>query len=119
MFGDKFTKLTAAIGRENHSEEQLQEINAQLLEKGLKGLAVVRQEDVTSIMSERDAAVKAKADAEKERDEWKKKAEEFGEQPGAVRTSAPGEGKQEKKDEYVSDPSHEWNQNANKALGLN
>ena len=123
MFGNKFSKLTAAIGREDHSDDQMNELNAELMDRGVTGLAIVRKSDLTQSENEYntaiDAAKKASADIATitaDRDAWKTKAEEYGEQPGAVRKK-----KKKKKDatgsDYAINPEADYNQRANKATG--
>jgi hypothetical protein len=123
MFGNKFPKLTAAIGRDAHSDQDLIDINAELNEKGLKGVTLIRQGDMTSHDEALDAANKKANDAinqltivTKERDDWKEKAEAYGDQPGDVKTAI-----KKKKDEsgegYQSDPEASYNKRANRAIG--
>lgn len=123
MFGNKFSKLTAAIGREDHSDDQMNELNAELMDRGLVGLAVVRNSDLVQKETElNDAISKAKTASDSlatitaDRDEWKGKAEAYGDQPGAVRTTS-----MKKKDatgtDYAINPDADYNQRAYKATG--
>lgn len=123
MFGDKFTKLSAAVGRKEHTEAEITEMNAQLLEKGVTGLAIMPQSDITGSLAAIDAANAAKNTATSalatmtaERDDWKEKAEVYGAQPGAVKTTV-----KKKKDAvtgFTSNANADYNQRANRAIGV-
>lgn len=126
MFGDKFPKLTSAIGRETHSDDEMTELNAQILDRGVKGLAIVRQTDLVQKETELNAALAAARTAQEElatatadRDSWQKKAEEYGAQPGAVKTNVKVKKDKDADGGYKSDPTASYNQRANTATGRN
>lgn len=92
MFGDKHKKLSALAGVETASvtDEQVNDVNAQLTELNITGVRVVR----TDWVDEAEASITKAATAEKnlqamtsERDSWKVKAETYGKQPGATPTA--------------------------------
>lgn len=94
MFGDKHKNLTALQGVEakDITEEQLNQVNANLDGMDVKGVRVVNAAWIKEAEDNSAALATAKASlattqttlatAIKERDEWKAKAEAFGAQPG-------------------------------------
>ncbi|WP_177225800.1 S49 family peptidase [Arsenicibacter rosenii] len=87
MFGDKHKKLTALAGQAAVSDEQLNEVNANLDSLGITGVRVIS----TGYLNEAENAVSALATANTtittltaERDSYKAKAEAYGSQPGAT-----------------------------------
>lgn len=94
MFGDKHKKLTGLAGATAVSDEQLNDINANLDSLNIKGVRVIS----AAYLQEAEEAIQKASTLENERDEWKQKAEAFGSQPGHL-----GSQSQKAKEEATGD----------------
>lgn len=125
MFANKFPKLTAAITRAEHSEQDLEALNKELLERQVRGLAIIRQSDLSNFEQSLSEALEANSRLETqvvalsaERDQLKQLVEHYGDQPGALRTTV-----NKKKDEldahgtFAVDLGSDYNRRALKATG--
>lgn len=125
MFVNKFPKLTAAIQRQEHSEQEIDALNKELLERQVRGLAIIRQSDLHSFEHslcealEKNSGLEAQVIAlATERDQLKALVQEYGDQPGAMPTAVV-----KKKDELQSpqaftvDLNTDYNRRALKATG--
>ena len=125
MFANKFPKLTASAHKDEHSDQDLDALNRELLERQVRGLAIIRQSDLHNFEQSLSQSMEANSTLEAqvlsllaERDNLKKLVDEYGDQPGALRTTV-----NKKKDEleasgsFAIDLSSDYNRRALKATG--
>ena len=125
MFANKFPKLTASAHKDQHSDHDLDALNKELLDRHVRGLAIIRQNDLHEFEQSLSQAIESNTKLEAqvlslvtERDNLKRLVDEYGDQPGALRTSV-----NKKKDEldtsgcFAVDMSSDYNRRALKATG--
>ena len=125
MFANKFPKLTASAHKESHSDHDLELLNKELLDRQVRGLAIIRQSDLLNFEQSLSQALEANSNMESqilalvaERDNLKALVDQYGDQPGAMRTAV-----NKKKDEldasgsFAVDLSSDYNRRALKATG--
>lgn len=125
MFGEKFPQLKSMIGKESFTAEEIASLNLELEEKGVKGLAIVSEEataNVAELTAKLEAAQTELTTAKEqvtaittERDALKAELEGAAESRTSVKKEK--DSNASNKGEWKNDPTAEYNQNANRALG--